>query len=212
MQSGIYKISSLNGGKVYVGSAIDVRKRKNSHLHDLRKNKHHSGHLQNYFNKYGEQALVFETIEYCEIESLIEREQHYIDLLTPSFNVCRIAGSCLGNKMTEQQKLKLSIAHKGKKLSSEHRANISKSLKGKKRTEQARINISLGQIGKKMNPESVRRMIQTKTGKFLSEESKKNMKAGIALFKASKKYSEYREKMRAAANKRWNQLKNLNTN
>jgi len=40
--------------------------------------------------------LLFEIIENCEIEKLIEREQHYIDTLNPFFNILRIAYSSLG--------------------------------------------------------------------------------------------------------------------
>jgi len=57
--SGIYLIINLQNNKFYVGSAINVRKRKNKHLQQLRKNKHDNQYLQNSFNKYGENNFVF---------------------------------------------------------------------------------------------------------------------------------------------------------
>ena len=38
--SGIYEIINLVNGKSYIGSSVDIRKRKWEHLHALRKNKH----------------------------------------------------------------------------------------------------------------------------------------------------------------------------
>jgi predicted GIY-YIG superfamily endonuclease len=38
--SGIYKITNLLNGKMYIGSAVNVRKRWHQHRHGLRCNKH----------------------------------------------------------------------------------------------------------------------------------------------------------------------------
>jgi len=41
--SGIYKAQSDKfSNKIYIGSSIDIFKRWNSHLNDLKRNKHHS--------------------------------------------------------------------------------------------------------------------------------------------------------------------------
>jgi len=37
--SGIYKITSISSGKIYVGCASNVRTRINGHLYDLRRDK-----------------------------------------------------------------------------------------------------------------------------------------------------------------------------
>jgi group I intron endonuclease len=90
MKSGIYQIS-INS-KTYIGSATNIYNRKHRHLHDLKNNKHCNGKLQNYFNKYGIENLLFEVIEVCDIESLLIREQYFIDSKKPFFNICKIAG------------------------------------------------------------------------------------------------------------------------
>lgn len=115
MKTGIYKIINLTNGKIYIGSAIDFRRRELEHYRGLRLNIHHSIALQRAYNKYGKENFVFEKIEYCEIENLIEREQFYIDTLLPDYNTSKTAGSTLGVKKTEEQRAAQSLRQKGKK-------------------------------------------------------------------------------------------------
>lgn len=101
-QSGIYKITNKINGKIYIGSAVNFNMRKNCHLSDLRLNKHHSPKLQNAFNKHKEHNFKFEVLELVEDKTqLIIREQHYIDILKPKYNICKIAGSTLGLKQSK---------------------------------------------------------------------------------------------------------------
>lgn len=78
MGCGIYKITNVNNDKVYIGSSVDVSKRKYKHFWMLRKGIHDNNHLQNSFNKEGEKSFLFEVLEYCGSEFLVERENHYI--------------------------------------------------------------------------------------------------------------------------------------
>lgn len=59
----IYKIRNVVNGKFYVGSTKDTRERFRTHRTRLRKNTHHSKHLQAAWNKYGEDCFVFEVVE-----------------------------------------------------------------------------------------------------------------------------------------------------
>jgi len=99
--SGIYIIES-EFGKCYIGSAVKIKMRYGVHLSDLNKNRHDNKRLQNYFNKYG--GLSFRTLELCPVDSLIKREQHYIDTLNPFFNICRKAGATYGQKPWQGKK------------------------------------------------------------------------------------------------------------
>jgi group I intron endonuclease len=92
MSSGIYQIRNKVNGKLYVGSATYLDKRRGDHIARLQRKKHHSFHLQHAWNKYGRDNFIFEVLEYCSPERLIEREQHYIDTLQPEYNVSKVAG------------------------------------------------------------------------------------------------------------------------
>lgn len=77
---GIYKIENKINKKVYIGSSKNVEKRWATHLSELRNNKHHSYHLQQAWNKYGQDSFEFSIIEILDNEFLlIEKEQYWID-------------------------------------------------------------------------------------------------------------------------------------
>jgi group I intron endonuclease len=52
-------------------------------------------------------AFFFFYLEYCEPANAITREQYYIDLLKPEYNILQVAGSRMGSKHTEETKAKL---------------------------------------------------------------------------------------------------------
>lgn len=103
-KSGIYKITNVINNHSYIGSAKFILERWSVHKHQLRLNKHHSKYLQRAVNKYGIDSFKFEVLEECEIEKLLEREQFYIYLIKPEYNVQPLAHSRLGAKWTEEQR------------------------------------------------------------------------------------------------------------
>lgn len=124
---GVYKITNMVNGKIYIGSTGSkggFKKRWSYHLEGLRKNKHHSRHLQRAWNKYGEESFVFEILEiirYFTKETLLIREQYYLDLyksydVNLGYNICKIAGSSLGVKKTPEQIKQMSELRKGKPI------------------------------------------------------------------------------------------------
>lgn len=118
MKSGIYIITHLASGMVYIGSSVDVTKRLKEHKRDLKAKRHHSPRLQNFFSKYGMDAFTFVLLEEVEIDSLLNREQHWMDHYeshnrNKGFNIYCTAGSPLGYKHTEEHKRKLSILFSG---------------------------------------------------------------------------------------------------
>ena len=62
MASGIYSITNVENGKMYIGSAVDLNKRKALHLSTLKNKTHHNYFLQKDFNDYGEKNFNFEII------------------------------------------------------------------------------------------------------------------------------------------------------
>lgn len=63
---GIYKITCKENGKIYIGRSVDIDKRIKSHKCLLRTGKHINKKLQTDFNKYGEDAFIFEVEKYTE--------------------------------------------------------------------------------------------------------------------------------------------------
>lgn len=116
-QSGIYKIVNVKNSKCYVGSAVNIKRRWTEHKSYLRGNKHHSKHLQRAFDIYGEDSFLFEIVELVEPQFLIEREQHWIDILSAygknGYNANPKAHSSLGIIRSSETREKISQSKKG---------------------------------------------------------------------------------------------------
>lgn len=136
IKSGVYQIRNLVNNKVYVGSAVDINRRKREHYAQLSKGKHCNQKLQNAYNKYGVENFSFEIVESVEDpQQLISREQYYIDkfnAVNEGYNICPIAGNTLGVYPSNESRQKMSKAHKGVgkgiPKSEEHKKKISKSV------------------------------------------------------------------------------------
>lgn len=111
---GVYKILCQPTGRLYVGSAVNLRTRKNLHWSQLKRQIHHSMFLQRAWNKYGESSFVFELLEQVPTAAdLVVREQFYIDRLQPDFNSCPVARSSLGYRHTREARKRMSQLKKG---------------------------------------------------------------------------------------------------
>lgn len=162
-RSGCYKIVNHASGKLYIGSAVNLKRRLSRHLTDLRHGRHDNQHLQRAFDKDGEDAFTFEVIAYCEPGSLLDWEQAFIDACEPEYNICLTAGSCYGKKHTPETKAKIAAAAVGHTLSEESRAKIRAGHLGMKMppfSEEHRTKMSTALIGntrwlgKKHTPET----------------------------------------------------------
>jgi group I intron endonuclease len=129
--SGIYKIESKTyNDRFYIGSAKDITKRWNGHLYNLEKNKHHSSILQDHYNEYGKNDLLFSIIEECDKSVLIDKEREYLKKFDPYFNVYKEPGSPKNHKFSDKARKNMSNAHLGKKQSEETKKNRSLSMMG----------------------------------------------------------------------------------
>lgn len=189
MKNVIYKIGNTINDRIYIGSTEKFNIRKNQHSHHLKKGTHHSVILQRHVNKYGFDSVYFEIIE-SDVINLIEREQFYIDLLNPYFNIRRIAENMKGTKRTAEQKKymvsqrikksgykkgwshsqeskdKISKIHKGKKLSTDHIEKFCKANKGRIMNEQTKIKISNKLKGKLVIKETRDKLSVQKLGEL----------------------------------------------
>lgn len=78
--SGIYKITCVPTGKVYIGQSNNIYKRWRDHRLELRKHQHANGYFQRAWNKYGESQFEFKVVKKCNIDELDKWEQYYIAL------------------------------------------------------------------------------------------------------------------------------------
>ena len=174
-KAGIYQLRNLVNGKVYIGSSIDLKRRKVDHFKMLRGNKHYNPKLQNAYNKYGEENIVFEIIEYVSSENLLKREQYYIDTLNvvnEGYNIAPIAGNRLNCKCSEETKEKL----RNKRLGTHH-TEEAKNLMREYRKQNTTIGEKNGMYGKKHTEETRNKMRLAQKGRNLgkhhTEESKR---------------------------------------
>lgn len=152
MNTGIYEIYNTVTKKRYIGSTTrDFKKRWGGHRHRLRKNKHHSKHLQNTWNKYGEDNFEFRIIEFCKPEHCIQREQWWMDLYGVAdrnygYNLACFAGNTVGHTVSEELKNKLRNLKKGNKYAL-----------GRKRSDETKQKIRLAKLGTKHSEEYCRK-------------------------------------------------------
>ena len=155
MARGIYKIINVVNNKFYVGSAVDLKRRKTRHFSELRNNKHSNGRLQNSWNKYGEQAFVFVVVEeLSEAANLLAAENVWlkehvgkdycynlgVDATAPMMGFGGELSPTWGRKRTPEE---LAAQNwKGKKHNPESKAKIRESLLGKPKSAEVRAKIS----------------------------------------------------------------------
>ena len=145
MKSGIYTITNIINNHMYVGSAVNLKKRLCQHRGDLRRGEHKNPHLQSAWNKYGEDAFVFDVIERWEAEYLISMEQWWMNMLRPEYNIAPVAWSSYGRKATSETRAKMSASSMGRTFSEDTRAKISASLMGYKHTPETRVKMAEAQ-------------------------------------------------------------------
>lgn len=107
--AGVYKITCVTTGKVYVGSAArSFRRRFQDHRYNLRAGTHHTIRLQRAYNKYGADAFSFEVILICRQDDVIVYEQIVIDAVRPTLNSSPTAGSSRGVKHSVEMRARCS--------------------------------------------------------------------------------------------------------
>ena len=207
LNCGVYQITNTTTGDYYVGSSSNIQKRWNRHKRELREGAHANIILRRAWNKYGEDAFVFETILLCDVENKLYFEQVLLDNLKPVYNIAKdamapmqgllvseetrrkIGEARLGHVVTEETRLKISEAQIGNtnglgyKHTDEARAKMSEAMKGntsclgRTQTEEHKRKNSEAQKGKHMSEESRVKMSEAHKGRCLSEETRAKLSA-----------------------------------
>ena len=79
--AGVYKITNIQNGRIYIGSTSRFKTRAYSHNNDLIAKRHLNKFLQNDYNKCGSENFIFEVVEvvFGNRNERIEREQYFIN-------------------------------------------------------------------------------------------------------------------------------------
>lgn len=203
--AGIYKLMCINNGKIYIGKAINIRQRINSHKCSGNKSTS-KWYLQNAIIKHGWDSFTVEILETVENfdklkdnDSLLERESSYIKLFDSTnpdkgYNRCKYSKDNTGRVLTEEHKEKIRQANLGKKRSEESKANMRKP-KSEDYKEKMRLRThseeSKANMRTPKSDEHKENMRKVQLGKSHTQETKDKLRQRV--------YSiETREKMRQA--------------
>lgn len=164
-KSGIYRwVNNLNGN-TYVGSAVDLAKRLGSYYNNKELTRN-SRPIKDALLKYGHMNFTLEILEYCPKVTLIEREQFYMDLLIPEYNILKYAYSVLGYKHTQETLEKL----KEKRISPEHKKILSSIHKNKLVSEDTKKKLASATAKyRKTNPLSTEALANLRDKSILRE-------------------------------------------
>jgi len=166
-KSGIYRWVNKINGKSYIGSSTNLNKRLSDYYCiDRYRRIRTRGHslISKAILKYKIFNFKLDILEYCNKDVLIAREQYYLDLLNPEYNILKLAGSTFGRKLSKEARNNLSIKNKGK----------GNPMYGKTHASETRFNMSINNKGSN-NP---------MYGKYHTKETK--LKIKISLIKAIK--------------------------
>ena len=157
MARGIYKIINIINNKFYVGSAVNLKRRKARHFSELRGNKHNNRHLQAAWNKYGEQAFVFVVLGEVAVDAdLLAAENVWlhahvgkdycynigVDATAPMQGMVGELSPTWGYKHTDSALLNIGAASTGRLHRPESKELIRQHLIGKPKSAAVRAKIS----------------------------------------------------------------------
>lgn len=155
-QGVVYSISFGPNSKLYIGSAIDFKRRRWDHMKLLRRGTHPNIHLQRAFSKYGESLVEFITLEEgLKNSDVILREQYWIDqydYLKDLYNLCPTAGSSFGRKASEETRQKMS-RNRGRYCGEDN------NFFGKTHTEEVKALIALKATGRKQSVSTIEKRV-----------------------------------------------------
>jgi group I intron endonuclease len=91
--SGVYALICKVNNKFYVGSSVYLANRLLDYMQPAYLAKKANRPILRAIFKYGLINFIFIVLETCHITDTLQREQYWIDLLKPEYNLCKVAGS-----------------------------------------------------------------------------------------------------------------------
>jgi group I intron endonuclease len=157
--------------------AFEVRWKK--HREHLMAGSHANRHLQASWTKHGEASFKFWVAEETTPEQAVIREQWWLDVFVfaseftgKRYNICPVAGSCRGRRVSNETRGKIALAHIGMKQADESRRKIALAQMGRPRSEETKAKLRIAfsgknhpGFGKPRKPETIQRMSESHLGK-----------------------------------------------
>lgn len=176
-KAGIYRWVNKVNGNTYIGSSVNLARRLRVY-YDFSylsvRIKSSKSLIYSAILKHGYSNFQLEILEYCTKENAISREQYFIDLCKPEYNLNPVAGSRLGSTYSEESRLKMSNSAKGRKHTEQSKSLLSLAKKGinnpnfgKTRSKETKALISLARLGKSFLLESTKDRMSKSTGTSL---------------------------------------------
>jgi group I intron endonuclease len=160
---GIYSITNIVNGKRIIGQSKNISKRWIDYKYELRKNIYNNRHLQNAWNKYGEENFRFDIILLCSLTQLDSEEKRLIkenNTTNRNFGY-NIAEGGNRPKISDETRERMRVAAR-KRPHRQHsdatKIKISIANKGKVRTEATKKKMSEDGLGKYISLETRRKM------------------------------------------------------
>ena len=176
MNKGIYKITNIINGKVYIGQSTNLKDRIKQHESMIKNYNENNNYLRKATKKYGYKNFKIEIIKFCDEKELDYYEIYYIDLYKSSdrkFGYNIELGGNINKHLSKEQIDKMKKNKKGKLKGKDN------PFFGKKHTEKTKKIISEKQKGNKYC-----------LGRILSDETKN--KIGLAnRYNRTKKINQY---------------------
>ena len=156
MTAGVYQIRNLINNKIYIGSTVNLNRRKCNHYSDLRRNCHSNCNLQVDYTLYGKENFVFEELLTCDPTMCTWYEDQFIKQWNPEYNVYPAIGGGFKRSAESKKKQSDSIKKlatwgsrpKGTKMPKEFGESVRKGKLGKPMPESQKEAIRLGHLGR----------------------------------------------------------------
>jgi|TARA_Y100000310_G_scaffold98156_1_gene95840 group I intron endonuclease len=218
---GIYIIKNTINDKIYVGSSIDIGVRWRNHKKMLKGNYHSNNHLQNAWNKYGEECFGFLVLEVVDDENILLRKERIYMNEYNSYNRKHgynnmIPGENKGFRHSEGTKKKMSRKAKGRVFSKKTLQNMKSAsrgrrytIEGKQKLSEARKknykNSNLFEVNKNQHGSSHPRAVLSEE---MALEIKKKFENGVSRAKLAREYGVgWTTIARVVNNEHWTQRK-----
>lgn len=138
-------VNNVNN-KCYVGSSTSFTMRLYKY-YSVKSLKSSKSAIYTSLLKYGYSNFSLHILECCNKNETIKKEQYYIDMLLPEYNILKKAGSLLGFKHSDKT---IKIL-KNRIVSAETRNSLSESASKRIYSDKEKSNLSISHLGKKLS-------------------------------------------------------------